>query len=190
MNLKNVFETRGYRFLEFSSAEESVGFLCDSCRGKTVSFGGSVTLEQIGLYDALKTDSECFWHWRGDTLSEIGRTQVYISSVNAVSISGELVNIDGCGNRISASIYGSEEVFFVFGENKLCPDLPSALDRAQNVAAPQNAKRLHRNTPCAADGICHHCQSPDCICCVTSVFRRKPSSCPMTLILIRESLGY
>lgn len=190
MGLKDTFELRGFQFVEFQNREDAVRFLCEECSGKTVAFGGSVTLQEMGLYDSLNVDSSCVWHWKKDDGEKIAAAQVYITSANAVSETGEIVNIDANCNRVSASVYGHEHVYFVFGQNKLTKDLPSAWDRARNIAAPKNAMRLNRKTPCAVDGICHDCQCPDCICALMAILRRKPSSCKVTLVLIREDLGY
>ncbi len=188
MGLKDVFELRGFEFYEFSNRRDAVRFLCDECKEKSVSFGGSVTLQEIGLYEELSKESRCFWHWKKDAPCD--HSDVFITSANAVSETGEIVNIDGNCNRVSASVYGHKKVYFVVGQNKIVSDLPSAWNRARNIAAPLNAKRLRHNTPCAKDGRCHDCQNPECICSVISVLRRKPSSCQSALILIREDLGY
>lgn len=190
MGLKETFEGRGIAFSEFVTREDAVAFLCDACADRSVGFGGSMTAKELNLYERLSERSRCAWHWMGDGNEVITACDVYITSANAVSRTGEIVNIDGNCNRVSSSIYGHKHVYFVIGENKLCPDLTSAWERARNVAAPMNAKRLNRNTPCGVDGVCHDCLSPECICSVISVLRRKPSSCDVTLILIDESLGY
>lgn len=190
MGLKEIFERRGFQFVAFDTREDAVSFLCRECNGKTVSFGGSVTVQEMNLYEALSVNSNCSWHWKQDPTQAVTSADVFITSANAVSETGEIVNIDGHCNRVSASVYGHKQVYFVFGKNKLTPDLPSALDRARNIAAPKNAMRLKRKTPCTVDGRCHDCQSPDCICSATVILRRKPTSCDATLILIREDLGY
>lgn len=190
MGLKEAFEKRGFHFIEFNSREDALLFLCEECKGKSVSFGGSMTVQELNLYEALSLNSDCSWHWKKDPTQAVNTADIFITSANAVSKTGEIVNIDGHCNRISASIYGHKHVYFIFGENKITPDLLSAWDRARNIAAPQNAKRLNRKTPCAIDGVCHDCQSPECICSAIAVLRRKPSSCDATLILIRENLGY
>lgn len=190
MGLKEIFEARGFLFREFDTKKDAVDYLCNACHGKTVSFGGSVTLQEMELYDALNRNSTCLWHWKSDSTQEIAASEVFITSANAVSRKGEIVNIDGNCNRISSAVYGHQQVFVVFGENKLTSDLVSAYERARNVAAPMNAKRLNRNTPCVFDGKCHDCQSPECICSTVSIMRRKPSSCTVELILIHENLGY
>lgn len=190
MGLKENFEKAGFSFFEFDNREDAVSYLCDACAGRSVAFGGSVTAKELNLYGRLSERSSCAWHWEKDDPSAIAAARVYITSANAISQTGEIVNIDGNCNRVSSSMYGHEEVFFVVGENKVCPDLPSAWNRARNVAAPMNARRLNRATPCGADGVCHDCQSPECICSVISVMRKKPSSCRATVVLIHEALGY
>lgn len=190
MGLRETFERRGYRYFDFENSQDAVNFLCSECAGKTVSFGGSVTLQELNAYEALSVNSRCFWHWKKDSVETIRAAECFVTSANAVAETGEIVNIDGNGNRVSSSIFGHKSVYFVIGENKLCPDLVSALDRARNVAGPLNAKRLNRNTPCTSDGKCHDCQSPECICSAITVLRRKPSSYEGTVVLIRETLGY
>jgi hypothetical protein len=101
-------------------------------------------------------------------------TQAYLTSVNAASETGELVNIDGTGNRIAASLFGHEKVCFVFGVNKIEPTLEKAIWRARNIAAPKNAKRFGLKTPCAVKGdCCYDCSSPDRICNVLSIYQKK-----------------
>ena len=190
MGLKEGFERRGFAFFEFQNREDAVLFVCERCAGKTVSFGGSVTLQELDLYNRLQDRSTCFWHWKQDSEADIRDAEVFITSANAISQDGQIVNIDGNCNRVAGSLYGHKHVIFIVGKNKLCSDLPSAWDRARNVAAPKNAKRLGRQTPCAVDGICHDCQSPQCICSVISVLRKRPSSCDATIIFIQENLGY
>ncbi|MBQ2272653.1 MAG: lactate utilization protein [Clostridia bacterium] len=190
MGLKENLIRRGYDFVEFDTKEDAASYLCNACAGKTVALGGSVTLSEMGLYEGLQKSSVCFWHWKNDSLADARTASVYVTSANALAETGEIVNIDGNGNRVSSSIFGHETVYFMVGENKITSDLPSAWDRARNIAAPKNAARLGKNTPCAADGVCHDCQSPQCICSVITVHRRKPSSCNAVVILVHESLGY
>mgnify|MGYP000514933541 FL=1 len=117
-----------------------------------MAFGGSVTLQEMGLFDALSKENEVIWHWNepgAQTLARAREAQIYITSANGVSETGELVNIDGTGNRVAQTLYGPEKVYFVVGKNKIEKDLSSALSRARNVAAPLNAKRLKTDTPVA-----------------------------------------
>jgi hypothetical protein len=125
------------------------------------------------------------------TRSAATRAQVYLSSVNGISEQGEIVNIDNTGNRVAAISYGPEEVFLIAGKNKVAPDFEAALHRARNVAAPLNAKRLNRKTPCAVKADrCYDCKSPDRICRNLSVLWTKPAGAHYTVVLIDEELGY
>ena len=118
---------------------------------------------------------------------------MYICSANAIAETGEIVNIDGAGNRVSATLYGHERVIFIAGVNKIAPDYESALYRARNVAAPLNAKRLHKQTPCAlsAQMRCYDCASPDRICCgVVTLLRPLYGNKETEVVLVNEPLGY
>mgnify|MGYP002290900438 FL=1 len=111
--------------------------------------------------------------------------------MNALSESGEMVNIDGNGNRLASSLFGHKKVYFVAGSNKVCPDLSSAVNRARNTAAPLNARRLSAATPCAEDGSrCFDCRSEERICGAMVIHYRKMMSCDMEVVLIEEELGY
>ena len=104
---------------------------------------------------------------------------------------GEIINIDGTGNRVAAVSYGHKKVYIIVGKNKVEPDFEKALFRARNVAAPLNARRLARNTPCVKNELkCHDCKSPERICRTLSVFYTKPSGCEYEVVLINEELGY
>lgn len=196
--VKKNLQERGYQVSCFESAGSAAEYLEGQIRGKTVGFGGSMTLEQMGLYAKLRVHNRVYWHWKpapGETTAEICRNasaaEVYISSVNGLAETGEIVNIDGACNRISAIVYGHEKVYFVVGINKLAKDYDSALLRARNVAAPKNAKRLERKTPCAAQADrCYDCKSPDRICRGLSVLWEKPSSAVYEVILVNEELGF
>lgn len=184
----------GFTVTAFDTAEEAADYLAGSLHGKTVGMGGSVTLGEMGLYDRLKADNTVFWHQivPGDDISiSASNAQVYIASANAVSREGYILNIDGRGNRVAGTLMKKERVIFVIGQNKLAGPFPEALDRARNVAAPKNAQRLHKKTPCAVDGVCHDCASPDRICNALVVLWKKPSWCDeMEIVLVRRDLGY
>lgn len=118
-----------------------------------------MTFQEMGFPEAFADSTEVHWHWV--TKGEYYQTpDIYLTSANALSESGEAVNIDGTCNRVAGTLYGPKQCMFVCGINKLCPDLASAVERARNVAAPKNAQRLGTRTPCAADGKCHDCKSP------------------------------
>ena len=188
---------RGFYAEYFATKEDAAKQLCASLRGTTIGFGGCMTAEQMGLYEALGRDNEVFWHWKGsDRVAEqmsAAHAKVYILSANALAETGEIVNIDGNGNRIASMFYGHERVIFLVGINKLTPDLPSAIDRARNIASPLNARRLKRKTPCALTEPmrCHDCSSPERICSGVAILMEKMGSIRETdVYLIGEELGY
>ncbi len=193
-NLKN----KGYIVTSFETASEAVKYLNMQIDNQTVGFGGSITLEQIGLFETLQSHNTVFWHWRipGEKTSKeiqfaAGKATIYISSVNALAETGEIINIDGNCNRISSILYGHEKVYLIIGKNKLARDYESALYRARNTASPLNAKRLGVKTPCAVKGDkCYDCKSPERICRGLSVLWGKPMTGEFEVILIDETLGY
>lgn len=193
-NLKD----RGYAVTIFETAAEAVNYLDMQIDNQTVGFGGSVTLDQMKLFETLERHNTVFWHHRiptGKTSAEVraaaNNAAIYISSVNGLAKTGEIINIDGNGNRVASIFYGHKKVYLVIGKNKLEKDYDSALYRARNIAAPLNAKRLGVKTPCAVKGDkCYDCKSPERICRGLSVLWGKPMSCEMEIILIHEDLGY
>ncbi len=192
--LKRNLEKRGYKASVFSGKEEAANYLQEKIVKRNIAFGGSMTLQQLGLYEKLKEKNAVLWHWHQTTavLPLAQQADVYMSSVNGLSYNGEWVNIDGTGNRVAALIYGPKEVYLVVGRNKIAPDLDSALDRAKNIAAPLNAKRLNADTPCAVKGDrCYDCDSPGRICRVTAIFDYKPNGIEhYEFVIIDEDLGY
>lgn len=164
-----------------------------------VGVGGSITVRELGLIDALsRQGNRVAQHWQKGLSQEesmaIRRTQltsdVFLTSSNAVTESGQLVNVDGVGNRVAAMIFGPKKVIVVAGVNKIVTDLEGALDRVNNVASPMNAKRLTRKTPCAVTGACTDCRSPERICNVTTIINRRPIRTDFTVVLVGEELGY
>lgn len=197
-DLKKSLENKGYEVLTFATGTEAAEALDERINGKTVGIGGSLTVHQLGLFGKLAGHNTVYWHdevpegmTSVQTRSAATRAQVYISSVNGISEQGEIVNIDNTGNRVAAISYGPEEVFLIAGKNKVAPDFEAALWRARNVAAPLNAKRLNRKTPCAVKADrCYNCKSPDRICRNLSVLWTKPAGAHYTVVLIDEELGY
>ena len=196
--LKKSLENKGYEVLTFATGTEAAEALDMRIDGKTVGIGGSLTVHQLGLFGKLAGHNPVYWHDEVpegmtpvQTRSAATRAQVYLSSVNGISEHGEIVNIDNTGNRVAAISYGPEEVFLIAGKNKVAPDFEAALHRARNVAAPLNAKRLNRKTPCAVKADrCYDCKSPDRICRNLSVLWTKPAGAHYTVVLIDEELGY
>ena len=190
--LRKNLEHKGYRTAYFETAAEAAAYLNDAIHQTTVGIGGSVTVQELGLYDLLSTHNTVYWHWAGGTVEEAAGAAVYLTSVNGVAESGEIVNIDGNGNRVAATICGHQRVYFIVGSNKVAADMEAALWRARNIAAPKNAKRLGLETPCAAQGDrCYDCDHPQRICKALSVFWRKPGLAgDVEVVLIGQPLGY
>ncbi len=187
----------GFQTRYFATKEEAAAALSESLNGTTVGIGGCMTAQQMGLYELLSRNNDVFWHWKDkdriSAQSKAAQAKVYIMSANALSETGEIVNIDGNGNRIASMFYGHERVIFLAGINKLTPDLHSAIERARNVASPLNARRLKRKTPCALTEPmrCHDCGSEERICSGMAILLEKMGSIPeMDVYLIGEALGY
>jgi len=166
---------------------------------KTVGIGGSVTLRELGLIEELEKRGNLLYdHWKEGISREeslkIRRAQrscdIYLTSTNAVTVSGEIVNVDGFGNRISSMTFGPEEVIIVAGKNKIVRDVSEALARIKNIAAPMNARRFGSDMPCASLGRCVDCDSPQRICRGTLILERRPFATKVLVILVMENLGY
>lgn len=167
--------------------------------GASVSFGGSVTLEETGMLNALRSNKSIQLIDRATATTPEESKKImhnalsadfYFMSTNAITIDGELVNIDGNGNRLAALIYGPENVIIIAGMNKVAANVEEAISRVHAYAAPPNCQRLDRKTPCAATGVCGNCLSPDCICCHTVVTRFSRFENRIKVILVGEELGY
>ena len=192
----DALQRKGFAVHSFETAKEAADYLDASIHGKTVGIGGSVTIEQMGLFDRLGKNNTVFWHWRTndvETRLAAANADVYLTSANAIAETGEIINIDGSGNRVAASLYHHERVVFIAGINKLAPDYESAMYRARNVAAPLNARRLKRNTPCAVskEMKCYDCSSEDRICNgVVTLLCPMGGVGTMEVVLVGERLGY
>jgi len=197
-SLQANLEQKGYIVHIFDTKELAANYIDNQINDKTVGLGGSVTIHQMNLFPMLLKHNTVYWHDEKpadmsvmETRTAASRADVYISSVNGISEQGEIVNIDNTGNRVAAISYGPSEVYLVIGVNKIASSLDEAVYRARNIAAPLNAKRLNRKTPCVlkADK-CYDCNSPDRICRNLSVLWDKPTGSEYEIILIKEELGY
>jgi hypothetical protein len=164
-----------------------------------VGVGGSVTIRELGILGQLEGRGHTLYdHWKPgipkETVLEIRKSQMtsdlFLSSINAVTMNGELVNIDGAGNRVNSTIFGPGKVILVAGYNKIVEDVQEAIKRIKDVAAPINAKRLNIDVPCAKLGKCVDCNSPNRICRVIVIHERKPLLTDMLIILVGEELGF
>ena len=196
--VKAALENKGYKVSCFEKAKEATEYLNAQLDKETIGFGGSVTLKEMGLYEKLSLHNHICWHNRlpeGKTDKEMRmearKADIYISSVNGLAETGEIINIDGTGNRVAAIFYGHKKVYLVVGKNKIAPDYEKALWRARNIASPRNAKRLGVNTPCAVNADkCYDCKSPQRICRGLLVLWEKPMASDIEILLINEDLGY
>jgi len=190
--LRKNLEARGYATSHFNTAKEAADYLNGQMDGSTVAFGGSTTLADMGLYESLSGHNTVFWHWKGNTPADAAQAEYYLASVNGVSENGELINIDGVCNRVSETLFGHKKVFFVIGTNKIAPDYDAALFRARNTAAPLNARRLNKKTPCATgDEIkCYDCKSPERVCHALTVLWTAPGGAAYEVVIVDEALGY
>lgn len=166
--------------------------------GSSIGWGGSMTLNETGLMDALKEHAYTLID-RSTASTPEERQQIYaktvladyyLMSTNAITLDGQLVNIDGTGNRVACLIHGPEHVLVLAGMNKVCTDVESAMKRVKNCAAPPNTVRLSCKTPCAVTGTCGDCLSPETICCQEVVTRYSRIPGRITVILIGEEYGY
>ena len=166
---------------------------------ETFGFGGSDTTRSLGIMEKLKAEGKTVYdHWQAGLTKEEdleirlqqGRCDCFLCSTNAISATGEVINVDGIGNRTNAMTFGPKKVIIAAGMNKVTPDLESALTRVRDVAGPMRAKSLGMETPCAETGICNDCNSPQRICRVTVILHRKPMMTDISVILINNSMGF
>lgn len=190
--LTENLKKRGYDVSFFPTAAEAAAYLDKEIDGQSVGSGGSMTLKEMGLLERLGKHNTLVSHWQGDPVTAAMATQVYLSSVNGMAETGEIFNIDGTCNRVSSTLFGHDTVYLIVGRNKIAPDAEGAMFHARNVAAPKNAQRLGRKTPCAAKGDrCYDCDSPERICKALVTFWRRPGGVrKMEVVLVDEDLGY
>ena len=195
--LQRSLRARGWDFKHFATGEEAADYLAGELSGASVGIGGCGTADAIGLYDKLKAVCpDVAWHWKEeDQLAARMRamtTDAYVCSANAIAETGEIVNIDGMGNRIAATTFGHKRLYIVAGKNKVCPDLESAVHRARNVAAPLRARSMGMNTPCtrSEELKCYDCSAAERVCCAMTILMHKMMGMDKCeLILIDQDLG-
>lgn len=189
--IKNL-ELRHFKVKYFATAQEAADYLCGAIKDTSVGIGGSKTVDQLGIYDRLCENNAVYWHWKtpgSATLEKANASKVYISSANAISEDGEILNIDGRGNRLAGQVFGEKKVYIVAGTNKICPDFNAALYRARNTAAVENGKRFPNNNPCKIDGKCHDCRMESRICNALLVLWGPMMEMETEVVLIGEELG-
>ncbi|MDE7209271.1 MAG: lactate utilization protein [Clostridia bacterium] len=198
-NILNNLTKRGFKPFYFNDRKSALEFVSNLILpSATVGIGGSMTVKELGLDNMLAERGNTVYshilvspELRDKVYQLAGSADWYISSANALSEDGDIVNIDGSANRISALAFGVKNILYVLGSNKISPDLASAIDRARNIAAPPNAKRLNKNTPCATSGQCCLCDSEDCICNATLISHHPTRYQEnVYVVIIDETLGY
>ena len=202
IGLKTVeaLKKNGFFAVYFNSGEEASEFIMSNVQmGDKVGFGGSMTIKKLGIQEKVKalgaivldhgestlSPEEKMETMRGELLSD-----VFLCSSNAVTLKGELVNIDGVGNRIAAMSFGPKKVMVVVGVNKICKDEESAFERIEQNAAPMNNKRLNTSNPCTKTGVCSECNANSRICRIYSVIKRMPMRTDITVVIIGENFGF
>ncbi|MGN0853230.1 MAG: lactate utilization protein [Kiritimatiellia bacterium] len=175
---------RGFNVVCCATRAEAVAHVMKLAENAaTIGQGGSMTLKELGLPDALAA--------AGKAPVRRADVDLFLLSANALTADGRIVNIDGNGNRVAASINGPRKVCYVIGRNKIVEGgVDDAIARIKKCACPPNCRRLGKKTPCAETGVCGDCDSPDRICKVTAVFDRKPTGVAADVVLVDEDLGY
>ena len=184
-------EKNNFQVYLFDNHEKAVSQIMKQLsEAKSISRSGSVTLNTIGLIDKIQEKGLPFRDYVSpeDRKASI-QAEYYLASTNAITTEGHLINYDGCGNRVAALAYGPDKIFVIAGTNKIVKDFVEAIHRIKTIAAPKNATRLNKSTPCTKSGTCSDCSSEDRICRTLSVIT-KPLSNRITVFLIDEELGY
>ncbi len=209
-NKKTAYKNAANTIIKNLNKRNMEGYYCDTKEdalakaleiikeGSSVGWGGSMTINEIGLMDAIKSGSYDVIDREAissdeeykATYARMVNADYFLTSTNAITMDGELVNIDARGNRVSFLIFGPSNVIVVTGMNKVVSDVESGYKRVKDIATPPNTVRLNRNTPCATTGRCGDCFSPDCICNQTVITRRSGAPGRIKVILVGEDLGY
>ena len=193
LNSRNM---EGYFFADSSSCVKALTDFMED--GSVISWGGSESIKECGLMDAIRSGNYTLVDRLTASSPEEGRelyvkavlSDYYLMSTNAITYDGELINIDGNGNRVACLIHGPKNVILVVGMNKLVPDVESGYARVRNIASPANAKRLNRDTPCFKTGKCGNCLADDCMCNQVVITRRSGIPGRIKVFFVAEELGY
>lgn len=209
--VKKAFEEKAALIIQNLKKRNMEGYYCENSaqlletilpmmeEGASVAWGGSESLKECGLLDALNASGKYNMIDRSkaknpeqdrEVYLQSAGSDYYLMSTNAITLDGELVNIDGNGNRLACLIYGPKHVFLVVGMNKVVSDIGSGIERTQNIASPPNTIRLNKKTPCAETGVCAGCLSPDCICSQVVITRRSRHDGRIKVFLVAENLGF
>ena len=196
--LIHALEEKRYKVSFFASKEDATQYLCSCNKDKVIGFGDSLTMHEMQLNEALSRENRVLDPAVTSDDSEFVcvakeclTAEVFMTSVNAITNDGILVNMDGTGNRVAGSLFGHKKVYFILGTNKITKNLDDAVARVRNIVAPQNAMRRGYDTPCAKTGDrCYDCKSPARICNVLAIYLNKLlDTDEVEIVLIDEELG-
>lgn len=209
--VKSARELQAKSIIKALEKRNMTAFYCEdieSCKnkvlelipgGSVISWGGSMSIHECGLPEALRDRGDCEVLDRTKYVTpeaqqefavKTFQSDYFLMSTNAVTLDGELINIDGNGNRVASLIYGPKHVIVVMGMNKVVPDVQQGFDRVRNIASPPNTVRLGKNTPCAQSGKCGDCLCDECICNQIVVTRRSREKERIIVLLVGENLGF
>lgn len=209
-NKKKMYDLSGPKTVEAMKKRHFDAYYCSTAaeavekalelipREDTVSWGGAMTMDELGLkqrlaqegYTLLDRDTAKTPEEKQAIMRQALTCGTFLMSSNAISSDGELVNIDGTGNRVAALCFGPDQVVVVAGMNKVAGDLDDAMGRARQVAAPINAQRFQLKTPCSVNGLCGNCKGADCICAQIVTTRVCKPAGRIKVVLIGEDLGF
>lgn len=194
--IKKNYLRRGFSFEFFNTIEEADAYIDRLIpKDASIGFGGSVTVKEIDLINVLKDRNLlhrdlCPDEDKEELLLKMHTADWYVSSANALTEEGDVVNIDGRGNRVGEIVNGPKDVLIVAGINKIVKDIAAGIERTRNVASPPNCRRLGKNTPCAITNKCSRCNSKDTICKATMILHHPTTGKNVHIILINKNLGY
>ncbi|UCD19352.1 MAG: lactate utilization protein [candidate division WOR-3 bacterium] len=196
----NKLKKRDFDAEYFATIEETSEALTKAIPADAaVGIGGSVTIRELGIIELLeKRGNEVAHHWKPKATKERDReirkkeglADYYLTSANAITMNGDIINIDGIGNRVAHMIFGPDNVIIVAGHNKIVPDIDSGIRRSREIAGVINAKRVGAKTPCAETGKCVDCKAPGRICRVTTIMQYRPWQTKINVMLVNDILGY
>ena len=207
---KKFYEKRGQVLVKNLQSRQFDAYYCDSKadalakalelipKDSTVGWGGAMSAQQIGLLDAVRSgeyhaldrDACATMEDRVKMMKKCLTADVFLTGANAISLDGQMVNIDGIGNRVAAIVYGPDSVIVIAGMNKVVDTLDDAVGRARTVAAPMNQQRFTNQTPCQITGACADCKSPECICNQVLITRHCRPAGRIKFIVVGEELGF
>lgn len=190
----------GFTAVYCTTRKEAVDYIVNQAKEAfTIGFGGSMTLVELNVAEVLKEMGKELLNHNAPNLSSeekmaIRRRQLtcdlFLTSTNALTLTGNLVNIDGTGNRAASMFFGPRKIIIIAGRNKIVGSIEEGLNRIKMYAAPANARRLNLSTPCASTGFCADCNSPERICRITTILERKPLLTDIHVLVVNEDLGF